>query len=300
MTTGIIFNIMKYSVHDGPGIRNTVFLKGCPLNCWWCHNPESQCSEPELMIWDSKCISCGDCFGACPNQAIACAGDNVRNDKTCTACGTCAAVCHSGARVIAGRFVTASEVMTDIEKDIIFYDQSGGGVTFSGGEPLMQPEFLEELLMLCRKKYIHTTVDTTGYAETETLLRISKLTDLFLYDLKIMDEDRHIKFTGVSNTLILNNVRELSKCHGAIHIRFPLIPGINDDQDNVTKIGEFTATLQGVSNIHIIPYQHMGVDKYHRLKKRYRLEETCQPESQVVEAVAQTLKEYGLNVKIGG
>jgi len=296
----MIFNIMKYSVHDGPGIRTTVFLKGCPLNCWWCHNPESQCGEPELMIWDSKCIGCDDCLQACPNHVTTDMGDEGQHAQRCKACGMCVAVCHSGAREMAGRLVTVSEVMKDIEKDIIFYDESGGGVTFSGGEPFMQPDFLEHLLMSCRQKYIHTAVDTSGYTCTETLLRISKLTDLFLYDLKIMDEDRHVKYTGVSNALILKNVKELAKYHGDIHIRFPLIPGVNNDSDNVARIGEFTALLPSVSQIHIIPYQHMGVDKYYRLQKKYRLEKTCQPDSEEVEAVAQTLKGYGLTVKIGG
>lgn len=201
---------------------------------------------------------------------------------------------------MAGRQVTVPEIMNEIDKDRIFYDESCGGVTFSGGEPLMQPEFLEHLLLSCKRKYIHTAVDTSGYVDTMTLLRISKITDLFLYDLKIMDEERHIKYTGVSNRLILKNVRELSQCHGAIHLRFPLIPGINDDLDNVTKVGEFSAALRGVSQINIIPYQHLGVDKYLRLQKKYRLQKVCQPGSEEVEAVAQKLKEYGLTVKIGG
>ena len=293
LATGIVFNIMKYSVHDGPGIRTTVFLKGCPLTCWWCHNPESQGGAPELMVWDSKCIGCGDCQQACEWEAIA-------DASRCTACGKCADCCHSGAREMVGKQFTVTEVMREIEKDIIFYDESGGGVTFSGGEPLMQPEFLISILQACQKKSIHTAIDTTGFASTETLLRISKLTDLFLYDLKLMDDALHKQYTGVSNVLILNNLRELSLNHHAIRIRFPLIPGINDELANIEKLGEFVASLRGVTQVHVIPYQQMGVCKYRRLQKEYRLQTMMLLDQEKTAAVAHKLKQYGLTIKIGG
>lgn len=284
---------MRYSVHDGPGIRTTVFLKGCPLTCLWCHNPESQSAAPELMLCDSRCIGCGDCRTVCGHGAAVDMGQ-------CEACGKCAAACPSGAREMAGRRVTVADVMNIIEKDIIFYDQSGGGVTFSGGEPLMQPSFLQSLLTACNKQSIHTAVDTSGFAATETLLCISKLTDLFLYDLKVMDEKRHTQYTGVSNRLILHNLKELSACGTPIRIRYPLIPGINDDKENVAALGAFAAALPGVTQIHILPYQQMGVQKYTRLRKEYSLPHTAPPGSGAVETVTQLLKDYGLTVITGG
>ena len=290
---GIIFNIMKYSVHDGPGIRTTVFLKGCPLTCWWCHNPESQERTPELMVWDSKCIGCGECRQACKLDAVS---DVTR----CTVCGKCVDRCHSCAREMVGRQVTGAELLREIEKDVIFYDESGGGVTFSGGEPLMQPEFLTIMLASCQRKGIHTAVDTTGFASTDTLLAISRLTDLFLYDLKLMDDALHRQYTGVSNRLILKNLQELSLNHNNIRIRFPLIPDVNDDVCNVEKLGEFVASLRGVSQVHVIPYQPMGVCKYDRLRKDYRLQAVTAPDQEKIEAVANKLKQYGLTVKIGG
>jgi pyruvate formate lyase activating enzyme len=285
--TGTIFNIMKYAVHDGPGIRTTVFFKGCPLTCLWCHNPESQAGRPEVMVWDNKCIGCGDCRQVC-------------NHELCMTCGACAAVCPSGAREAVGSVMTVADVMREIEKDMIFYDESGGGVTFSGGEPLQQPDFLQKLLTLCRQKRIHTAVDTTGFAPAAALLGISGYTDLFLYDLKLMDDVRHKEYTGVSNRLILENLQELSRVHRDIRIRYPFIPGINDDEKNIRHTGRFLAGLQGVSPIHLLPYQHLGAGKYHRIKKEYRLRHLVPPGADALAPAKKILEEYGLTVMIGG
>lgn len=205
MSSGLVFNIQKYSIQDGPGIRTTVFLKGCPLRCWWCHNPESLSPKPEIVILEARCRLCGECLQVCPNDAIFAENGGFRYDvEACALCGTCVEACPSGARQMVGTRMTVPEVMAEISKDRIFYDDSRGGVTFSGGEPLMQPRFLRDLLAACRAQSIHTTVDTCGFGTREYLLSIAPLTDLFLYDLKAIDEAKHLQYTGVSNSSILD------------------------------------------------------------------------------------------------
>lgn len=297
METGLIYKMVRHSVHDGPGIRTTVFMKGCPLGCWWCHNPESQSMLPELMYWDSKCISCGQCLQACAHGAIT--GLGFHREK-CVSCGRCAAVCCAGARELVGRQVTVPEVMSVVERDVAFYDQSGGGVTFSGGEPLAQPAFLRSLLLACKKRSIHAAVDTSGFASAETLRSSSELADLFLYDLKLMDEKRHREYTGVSNQPILGNLQDLAQKHNNIYVRFPLIPGVNDDPANVSNLGAFVATLPRVKRIYVLPYQRMGMHKYERLCKRYLLDGIAAPSTEEVDRVVRVLQGFGLNVKVGG
>jgi len=292
VTSGIIFDIMKYAIHDGPGIRTTVFLKGCPLNCWWCHNPESQSIKSEIMLWDNKCIGCKDCEKACPSGLL--------SRATCTMCGNCIDVCPAGARELVGKRVAAQEVLEKIEQDMVFYDESRGGVTFSGGEPLMQADFLREVLDLCKQKEIHTCLDTTGYVDTKTLLEISKKIDLFLYDLKLMDDEKHKKYTGVSNSIIIENLMELSKVHDNINIRFPLIPGINDDKENILAMGEFINSLRGIKRLNILPYHRIGNDKYNRLQKECMLSTIHTPSAELIDTVMEPLKEFGLQIKIGG
>lgn len=283
---------MKYSIHDGPGIRTTVFLKGCSLNCWWCHNPESQSIKPEIMLWDNKCIGCRDCEKACPSGLL--------SKANCTTCGKCADICPTGSRELVGKRVSTQEVLVEIEKDMVFYDESGGGVTFSGGEPLMQPIFLMELLNLCKQKGIHTCLDTTGFAQTKTILEISKKVDLFLYDLKIMDNEKHKKYTGVYNDIIRENLIELSKIHDNINIRFPLIPGINDDKENILAMGEFINSLKGIKKLNILPYHSIGNDKYGRLQKECMLPTTLSPSAELIDSILEQLKEFSFPIQIGG
>jgi pyruvate formate lyase activating enzyme len=291
--TGRIFNIQKYSIHDGPGIRTTVFLKGCPLSCIWCHNPESQSFSPEIMQYSKRCIGCGKCAEVCKYGAL------YDRDK-CTSCGSCAEVCYAKARELAGKLMTVQEVIAQIDKDSIFYDESGGGVTFSGGEPLSQPEFLLELLTQCKKHEYHTAVDTSGYGATETIKAISGMTDLFLYDLKLMDDDKHIKYTGVSNKLILENLKEISRLGNQIYIRIPLIPGINDDESNIKLAATVIHETAGIEQVNLLPYHNIAVDKYNRLGKRSRLMEIPVPSGEYMEFVAGKFLEYGVKVKIGG
>ncbi|NLS45149.1 MAG: glycyl-radical enzyme activating protein [Firmicutes bacterium] len=312
--TGVIFDIKKFSIHDGPGIRTTVFFKGCPLQCIWCHNPEGQDISPEIMFSPEKCSVCGECISACPNQAIIMSDISFNTGKIgphniytlrekCKACGECVAVCPESAREIAGKIMTPDEVMDEILKDVVFYDTSGGGATFSGGEPLLQPGFLLTLLKECKEKEIHTTVDTCGFAEWETLSSVIPYTDLFLYDLKCMDPDKHYKFIGSGNEVILENLRRLYKEGCNIIVRFPLIPAINDDARNITLMGRFLSSLGSggkLPRIDILPYHKMGFGKYPRLGKIYGLPDIEEPEDETIRFVASRLKEFGLEVRIGG
>lgn len=301
MNGGRIFNIQRYSIHDGPGIRTTVFLKGCPLSCIWCHNPESQTFDTEIMVYGKRCIGCGKCAEICESGALYFDDNTIAyiRDK-CTSCGKCAGVCYAKARELAGKLMTVKDVMGQIEKDSIFYDESGGGVTFSGGEPLSQPEFLLELLKQCKKREFRTAVDTSGYGASETIKAISSFTDLFLYDLKLMNDEKHIKYTGVSNKLILENLRIISQLGNRIYIRIPLIPGINDDEDNIKATAELIRSTPTLEQVNILPYHNIAADKYNRLGKQHKLTDILVPTDKCVKSVADKYSEYGIKVKIGG
>ncbi len=300
MTTGTVFNIQRYSIHDGPGIRTTVFLKGCPLNCWWCQNPESQLSGQEMIFWRDRCMGCGACSTICPSGAIQIKnGIPITEKEKCILCGKCIEKCPTLAREMIGKKLTTEEVIKEIEKDLVFYEESGGGVTFSGGEPLGQSEFLEGLLNGCREKKIHTAVDTSGYISWEILDKISPKVDLFLYDLKLMDNERHKKYTGVPNEIILKNLKKLSSVHNDIFIRLPVIPGINDDYQNIKKIGEFLSSLE-ITQVNLLSYHYMGMDKYRRLGSTYKLATTQPPSKEKLSEVSAIFRKFNLNVKLRG
>ncbi len=297
--TGNVFRIERFAVHDGPGIRTTVFLKGCPLRCWWCHSPESQSTLPELMYRPDRCIRCFKCVEECQLGAISRVGDvPVVDEDLCRWCGGCADVCDTGARTRAGRLMTTADVVRVIEQDTLFYDQSGGGVTFSGGEPLMQPDFVIELLEACRDKRIHTAVDTCGMADRDRLLRAAELADLFLFDVKMLDDERHRQFTGVSNVRILDNLRALVAARARVLVRFPLVPGVNDEPGHVERVGRFLAGL-GLSRVDVLPYHRAGSGKYPALGREYRLAGTEVPTTRTEEAV-RILAGCGLDAVAGG
>ncbi len=298
---GIIFDIKHFSTHDGPGIRTTVFLKGCPLSCLWCHNPESQSHQPEMMYHANLCIACLECLKVCPQAAISQENGNLLTDpELCDLCGECVNVCFSGAREMVGYQTSVAGILEEIKKDIPFYDQSGGGVTFSGGEPLMQSGFLLDLLKACKDVDIHTTVDTCGYTSKEVLSQLLPWVDLFLYDIKAVDEDLHKHLTGVSNQVILENLRWLSKLGKKVIIRVPVVPGLNDSQQELQQLAAFAASLPGLDDIELLPYHPIGMEKYCRLQRMYTLKEVNAPTEEHLLKMADFLRKSHLEVHIGG
>jgi pyruvate formate lyase activating enzyme len=301
LRSGLVFDIKRFSIHDGPGIRTTVFLKGCPMDCWWCHNPESQKPGPELMVRENRCIRCGACMAACEHGAVSLGKEGSSTDRTkCVLCGACTEVCYAEARELVGQEMTVAKVMSEIERDVAFYDQSGGGATISGGEPLMQPGFLRALLLACQREEIHTALDTCGFASWETLDRIRPYVDLFLYDLKLIGNDRHHRFTGVSNEAVLSNLRALSQEGHDVIVRVPVIPGVNDDKENMRHIAGFLADLPRQYSTQLLPYHSTAAAKYERLDRDNRMGDTHPPSDGTMAALAQVLEEFGLHTEIGG
>jgi pyruvate formate lyase activating enzyme len=301
-SSGILFDVKRFALHDGPGIRTTVFFKGCPLSCSWCHNPESQSRGPELMSWEGRCIGCGACVSVCPVGAILMRDGSAWTDRDrCTACGTCAAACPADARAIVGETWSVSRLLGEIEKDLLFYDESGGGVTLSGGEPLAQASFAASVLAACQERRIHTAVDTCGYAEWEDLQRIARVTDLFLYDVKHADNGRHRELTGVSNERILENLRRLSGEGCTLWIRVPIIPGLNDTQEELVALGGVVAGLESVEALHLLPFHRGGEGKLEQLGRPSRPLSTERDARAAADAAAQILRAaVGVPVYVGG
>jgi len=295
---GIVFDIRKYSIHDGPGIRTTVFFKGCPLHCRWCHNPEGQFPGVEIILRSARCIRCGACVEACLHGAarLGEAGPEVQRER-CERCGECTLVCCAEARQVVGREMTVAQVMAEVERDIPFYDESGGGMTLSGGEPITQRDFALALLKACKEREIHTALDTCGFASWDTFERVRSYVDLFLYDLKVVNDARHREFTGVSNSLILANLRALSERGHPILLRMPVIPGVNDDEVNIRQTGEFVAALPCAHSLELLPYHHAAMSKYAGLGQEYPLPDTRPPSEERLGQIAEILRACGVQVK---
>jgi pyruvate formate lyase activating enzyme len=300
VVTGQIFNIQRFSVQDGPGIRTTIFMKGCPLACPWCSNPESQQSHPELAHVDSLCDGCGRCLPVCGPKAISLEGEGVRVDqKLCDGCGRCVEACAPGALKTYGREISVEEALQEIEKDAPYYRNSKGGVTASGGEPLRQPRFVTALFERCRAAGIHTALDTCGYATREALGSVLEHTDLVLYDLKLIDDAVHTKILETSNHPILENARFAVGSGVPLIIRIPLVPGITEHDANIGAMVRFVEELgEGVTAIHVLPYHRFGLDKYPMLDREYQLGELTPPREERIRAVVESFGVLGLDCEI--
>lgn len=301
MIRGIISDIQRYSIHDGPGIRTLVFFKGCPLTCLWCSNSESQNSSPEIMYSKDKCKNCERCLSVCAQKAIEdIEGDKVIDRSICNVCGNCVDACPNQALEIAGRSMTVEDVVRECEKDVVFYRSSGGGITLSGGESLFQPEFSTAILRECHKRGIHTAVETCGLQAWEKMSPMLPYTDLVLYDLKCMDPEKHMLLTGASNRVILENARNLALEKIPMIIRLPVVPGYNDSETNIRAAAEFVATLNSVMEVNLLPYHRLGETKYKKLGIEYKLENTSPPSNEHMEGTARIIESYGLETHIGG
>jgi pyruvate formate lyase activating enzyme len=302
--TGVVWDIRKYSLHDGPGIRTTVFLKGCPLACSWCCNPESQDGHPQITWFREKCLSCGTCVEVCARDAVLVDRSKRRriDRASCDLCGECVTRCAAGAMVLVGRRMTVDEVLREVGQDAIFYSRSGGGLTLSGGEPLAQPAFAAELLRRYKSDYVgvHTTVETCGEAAWEDVALLAPHVDLFLYDIKHMDAFEHRRLTGAGNERILENAARLAASGAALVVRLPLLPGHNDDEDNLRRSAGFARSVLRVDRVDLLPYHRLGEPKYPRLGRRYHLAGTAAASDTDVAAARQVLERCGMRVQVGG
>jgi pyruvate formate lyase activating enzyme len=289
---GLIFDIQRYCTHDGPGIRTTVFFKGCPLSCPWCHNPESISGETEVMVFEDRCIGCEACLQVCPGK--------LGLVDECTCCSSCVDVCPTQARRMVGRAVTVPELVKELARDTVFYDDSGGGVTFSGGEPLFQPDFLIATLEVCQQRELHTAVDTSGFAPASVIQEVARLTDLFLFDLKLVDPSRHLQAIGVSNEPILANLEALSKCSTPVWLRVPVIPGWTADNENMQAILELVSATPSLQRVCLLPYHRTALPKLARMGCDSQLTHVIPPSQDEIEALAKRFESAGVDVTIGG
>ena len=312
----LIFDIKRYAINDGPGIRTTLFLKGCPLRCVWCHNPEGWTSEPQLLYKKSKCIGCGSCVAVCPQQILRLTPDGIRItprlpskerevEVECTLCGRCTEECPTTALEQCGRKYTIDELMAEVEKERSIMEDSDGGVTLCGGEPLMHPEYTLEILRELGRRGFHRTVDTTLYAQPEVVEAVAAECELLLIDLKLMDSEKHRRYTGVPNELILGNLRRIAKAGHSFLIRIPLIEGINADENNIEVTAQFlTSLVSPISNftVHLLPYHDVGKDKHRRMGTTYNPEgiPMATPSDETLQRCQQQLEAHGLHVIIGG
>ena len=292
MKTATVFNIQKFSINDGPGIRTTVFLKGCPLSCIWCHNPESNKPFPELMYDAKKCSLCGKCMDVCPNGCHSFKDSvHIFNRENCINCGKCAESCYFEALEMAGSVMNQEDVLNEVLKDKAFYETSGGGITLSGGEPMMQFDFSYELLKEAKKEGLHTCIETCGFSSPENFRKIAEYVDIFLFDYKETDPKLHKKFTGVENTLILSNLKMLDEMGAKTILRCPIIPTLNDREEHFEGIAKTANSLKNILEINIEPYHPLGMNKCLMLGTTYKLKDLTFPENETVEKWIKAISE---------
>ena len=299
--TGTIFEIERYAVNDGPGIRTLVFLKGCSLRCIWCCNPESQHHRTQLVYWKSKCLGCRHCIEACEQEALAMTSDGIVIDRSaCTVCGDCTDACYAEALVLVGKRMTPEEVLEEVLKDELFYQKSGGGVTFSGGEPFEQSAFVLRTAELCKEHGIHTAVETCGAVSWPLLEASLPLIDLYLFDVKVIDSSRHERLTGVPNERIIDNFKRLAAAGAKMRVRVPIIPGCNDSDEDLRAIVEFLkASAPGIP-VDLLPYHRLGRSKYERLDVAYALDDLEPPSPERMSTIRRRFESEGFPVTVGG